>query len=450
MRGEALYQPFGQPPYTVTAYTPVFYWLAALLQAAFGPGFAPGRVLSFGAGVVAAILVGQIAARRTQARWAGWFAGVLFFALGMPGAYSWLPLYKEDVLGVTLSLGAIAALGRGTGRRQVLAAATLAALAALTKQTFVAAGLAGAIWLWRRDRRGARLFASVAVALVVLVCAAMEATAGAFLANAIFANVNPFRPEVLGLNLGLLLLFQSGPIILAILYLLDRAGQTPKAENDLMVWYWALTMVPLVGLGKVGSNYNYWIEFAAATSILATLAVQRQLDRARMMGQHARMPVACLALAVQLVAGGLLAHVEGLIGPAAHSPSQGQLAEFASLVHRVRSEPGPVLANPLDVVTLAGKPVLFEPYLFSILQSEGQWDAADLSRQICAGEVRLLVLDTPLERGSTEFQGYTHWPRPVFDALRQTMRLEDTLANRFVYVPRGPLPPDGSAAGCQA
>src|SRR4030088_2571331 len=41
--GVALYQPIDTAPYTVAAYTPLYYWLAAGLQVTVGPGFGPGR-----------------------------------------------------------------------------------------------------------------------------------------------------------------------------------------------------------------------------------------------------------------------------------------------------------------------------------------------------------------------------------------------------------------------
>jgi hypothetical protein len=134
LRGEPLYQPLGRPPYSVAAYTPLYYGLAAGLQAVFGPGFAPGRLLSLLAGLSVVCLVASLAARRAGDRRAGWFAGLLFLALGLPGAYPfsslpapypswltltypyypWMALYKEDVLGVALSVGAIAALLGGS------------------------------------------------------------------------------------------------------------------------------------------------------------------------------------------------------------------------------------------------------------------------------------------------------------------------------------------------
>ena len=117
-------------------------------------------------------------------------------------------------------------------------------------------------------------------------------------------------------------------------------------------------------------------------------------------------------------------------------PDKGQATEFAQVLERVRAEPRLVLAEPLDIVALADREIYFEPYVFSILQQGGQWDAGPAVRQICTGQVGLLVLDHPLEDPDWEFQGYPHWPTPVRAALRATMHLDRVQARLFLYVPR--------------
>src|SRR6266516_6355148 len=94
----------------------------------------------------------------------------------------------------------------------------LAALAILAKQTLTAAGLAGAVWLWRRDRKQAIVFAGVVVSTVLATSLILELTTGAFLANVVFANVNPFRPETLLGNLVVLALYQAGPLAVTVFY----------------------------------------------------------------------------------------------------------------------------------------------------------------------------------------------------------------------------------------
>src|SRR5712691_8467617 len=54
VRGEPLYQPLDQSPFTVAAYTPLYYAVVAGLRILGLPGFSPGRVASCVAGLCAA------------------------------------------------------------------------------------------------------------------------------------------------------------------------------------------------------------------------------------------------------------------------------------------------------------------------------------------------------------------------------------------------------------
>ena len=98
VRGQPLYQAMDQAPYTVTAYTPLYYWLAALPRLGFGPAFGPGRALSFVAGLAAAALVGYLSWRRTRANWPAVAASVLFLALGLVGPIPWFVSYVVRLL----------------------------------------------------------------------------------------------------------------------------------------------------------------------------------------------------------------------------------------------------------------------------------------------------------------------------------------------------------------
>jgi hypothetical protein len=147
--GQALYQPIDRPPFTVAAYTPPYYWAAATLEAVFGPGFGPGRALSLACGAASAVLLGWLAGRRVGGVWVCALGGLLFLAFAFPRPDTpWLGLYRVDLLGVALSIAALAVLSRSSGARAVITAGVLAGLALLCKQTVVAALVAGALWRW--------------------------------------------------------------------------------------------------------------------------------------------------------------------------------------------------------------------------------------------------------------------------------------------------------------
>jgi hypothetical protein len=112
--------------------------------------------------------------------------------------------------------------------------------------------------------------------------------------------------------------------------------------------------------------------------------------------------------------------------------------DFGKLIERVRSEPREVLADPPDVVVLAGRRNLLELYFSAIRHSQGQWNPDPLVRRICRGEVGLLVLRYKLESDARGiYQGYPYWPPPILAALRESMEFQTEQAGRFLYVPLG-------------
>jgi hypothetical protein len=432
----------------VAAYTPVYYFLAAALQALFGSTFLPGRALSFASGIAAAALVGFLTARRAQSRWAGAVAALLFLTLGFPGRFPFYALYKEDMLGVALALGAIATLsGPRTPRRLVLAGA-LASLAILTKPTLLAATLAGTLWLVQLDRRQAALFAGVCFAIVVSTVAVFELSTGAFFANTVFANAVPFRRDAFVENLRTLRHFQTIPLALAGLYLFDCLRKDRRPHADLLVLYWVACLPAVAGFARPGSAHNYWIELAASTAVLATLAAWAGFDARATLPDRLR-----TLFTVVLLAAGVAYVLRGFGSAAIPVKSVQSLPkaepDFHALVERMRAEPRKVLADPPDVVVLAGRRNLLELYFSSIRYTEGRLDLDPLIRQICRGDIGLLALRYELGSDARGvYQGYPYWPAPVLAALRDRMEFRERQAGRFLYVPVDPSTRDSRPGIC--
>jgi hypothetical protein len=302
----------------------------------------------------------------------------------------------------------------------------------LTKQTLVAPAVAGAFWLFLYDRRGAAVFVAVVGAVVGATAVALEATTGAFFQNVVVGNVNPMGLDVLAATMPVLVRFQAGPILVAGIAS-TRMLRARTARDRLLVFYWLATILPLIGLAKVGSNHNHWTEFAASTTILAGIGLWRACfanDRIRW-----HVPVALLAIALTVIAVVPLMGGVDRIRPTWPRPDAAEIEDRQALVDLVASEPRDVLAAPLDTLALADRPILLEPYIFAILERLGRWDSGPLVRRICAGEVGLLVFENPLEDGTGLYHGYPFWPDSVMEALEETMAPAGTQSRYFLYRP---------------
>ncbi|HEX8966929.1 MAG TPA: hypothetical protein VF937_03550 [Chloroflexota bacterium] len=430
LHGQALYQPLDQPPYSVTAYTPLYYWLAALLRVALGAGFGPGRALSFAAGLVAATLVGYLTWRRTRAVWPAAAATLLFLGLGLVGPIPWFASYKEDVLGLALSLGAVVALDRAPTPRSVAVAAVLAALAILTKQTLFMAALVGVVWLMFQRPRLAALFAALVGTLALAPLLVLEVTTHALLANTVLANINPFGMTVLSYNLVLLVLFQTAPVLVAAPYLVARLGRRAMVR-DLLVLAWLASLLPVLGLAKEGADYNYWQLFAAVTAILAASATWER--RERWSGAWSSLALALNAGVAITIIGAVT-----LADPTYIRPGAGASVAFANLVSRAHAEPRGILADPLDTSVLADRSIELEPVIYKLFYQVGEWDPAPIVSRVCSGEISMLVLGYPLGSPTQPaIQAEHQWPRPVLDALRHRLVLREVVpmgaAQRYVY-----------------
>jgi hypothetical protein len=419
--GQALYQRFDQPPYTIANYTPLYYWLVAALRDVFGAGFLSGRLVSLGCGAVAAALVAWLTWRRTRAVWPAAAAGLMFVGLGLVGPVPWSAAYKEDMLGVALTLASIAVLDGSRSHAGLVGAGLLAAGALLTKQSLLGPAVAGTVWLVVCCPRRAVWFVA-SVGLPVLGAGiALEATSGAFLGSTIGGNSHqPFDRLTFDYNLRQLLTFQTAPALLAAIGALALGA---RVFRDLVALNWLGSLIPLLPLGAIGADNNYWLQFAALSAVLAVSTVWAR--RSKLAGALGVVLLgANVGVGLMVVARPVAAHPEFV------RPSAGDDETLARLVQRVARAPTTVLADPLDVVVLADRPIVLEPILFSLLEQDGTWDASALVEQVCRGEVGLVILGYPLAEAGQRF------PRSVAAAMQRSLVLEESvpLAGRTRYV----------------
>jgi hypothetical protein len=461
LRGESLYRSVSEQPFVQVHYTPVYYYAVAALRLV-SSGFAPGRLLSVLSGAAVCAAIAYLVARNSGSWYLGGLAPLMFLGLGFPGGPApFLGLERVDMLAVALSTLAIAVLARGTAPTDVRTAGVLAGLALLTKQSQFAAAAAGGVWLLTRDRRAALSFGVTAAATVLVPSALLElGSSGSYWDNIGPANPSPTSFEFATNLFKELVVTQGVPVLLTLGYIL--AGRNWRAPGvRLVTLYWFASAIPVIGIVKAGSNRNYWIEFAAATSVVVALSLSTFLSNhhGRVRTMLSWVPILLLAAQLAFLAPARLT-TERSFDPVPLSWSlymdpferlSRQASGFNNLVRAVAHEDGVILAESADVVALGGHPVAFEPFAFSMLEEEGRWDSAPLVDDICSGRISLLVLSYPLESDSypVGLQQFPMWPRSVMAALRHAMQLSDERDWHWLYRPL-PATPSSSAACASA
>ncbi|MCL6647588.1 MAG: hypothetical protein K6U89_04575 [Chloroflexi bacterium] len=410
--GRPLYPPLGEPPYSVTAYPPLYYLAVATLLPVTGPSLVPGRLLSLAALALAAALVALAVTPLAGGRW-GLLAASLFLA--QPAAAEWAGLHRVDSLALAFALAGLLLASRS---RLGLAALALT-LSVLTKQTYLAAPLAVPLWLVcnGRWREAARFSVTVLGLVSGGVLLLQHLSDGQFLRHIVGANLNPYFPTLVLAWLGWAAVV-SGPLLLGAVL-----GLIVLPRRWLLWKLYLLASLPnILALGKEGASFNYWFEPLAAAAVLTAGVLALLLVRWPRLA--AASAVALLVTLLPAAAATARVSSAAVVQAGTDRPHVEQAVQF------VRDVPGEVLSEDLAIPVLAGKPVAFEYVIFTILWAEGAWSAEPLIEDVAAGRYPYLLLlgdDDPLAGDCRCF------PPPVWQALQQHYQREDHLGRFVVY-----------------
>lgn len=266
-----LYYDLNHYPYTVSAYTPVFYLLQAGLHKLGLPAYTAGRLISFLAlgGIV--VLSRRLVLLYTRDLYCAWTATLLVGSSAL--LLSWGTVGQVDTLAAAWAIAAFYQYSRYAIRSQKTLgwAAAFALLAFFTKQTMLACPAAIFILLWFQNRRTAIQFGGGLGALVTVIALSINAaTGGRFLANTVFANLNPYSFDKLLQHLKFAVL-SSGPLLLVAA--LGARAALRGAGRALFVYLALALGVFILTAPKIGSDLNYQMEFTILAIFCAVLSL---------------------------------------------------------------------------------------------------------------------------------------------------------------------------------
>ena len=416
------------PPYTISNYPPLYVALVAASVRFFGPSqsFFVGRSISILSAWASSILLMLIVYAPTRDRFAALSAGLIFLAF--PFVVYWSPLLRIDMLALALSLAGLyllaeaSAEGQPVSSRRLTGVSLLLVAALYTRQSYgLAAPFAAFVWLLARDwRQAARLAVLVGGLGLVLFLVLNGLTRGGFFFNIVTANVNEFRLGLLGYHWDRLREAALIPLCIggASLFL-------SRKWNPL----WTLAAPYLIGaslsaatIGKIGSNVNYLMELCAALSLAAgTVAAW---SRAHLSAYSLRAAfLILLAFAVGKMMDATLQDYTGDL-----RDRRAAIRELSELETTVAETTGPILADEyMGMLTLQGRPLVFQPFEVTQLAWAGKWDQTPLLDSIKKKEFAAIILyDRPWV---TE-----RWTQEMLAAIDHSYTLVDVVAENKVYV----------------
>ncbi len=486
-QGRLPYRPIDSPPFMVGTYPPLYLIISALLTSTAEPSFFGGRLVTAVALASCVLSLALITGWLTRSLFALLLAPLLFLVTFE--VWSWSPYFRVDFLALALSLlGVTTAVIGSQSRVGQYAPPLLFAMALLTKQTAIAAPLAFLFVHFLRERKRALKHCIVfAAAIGIPVLLLSMLTRGQYLVHTVIYNANKMNWSDLQIWARHLARFYPmwGILCLASLIILlrfvlllhhgrlltptdpsvgsyrtseDLSAERPRNQADalevrtyhanecekadqtfgckLILCYFVIALINIVGIAKAGSAENYLLEPLAAAALLVGVALGMAYPTGR--GSDVVDPLFKKFLLIFLIAHAVrLTHVWPMMFSAGRNPSPQDFRNAAAVTQRLRVADGGVVSELGGYALFAKKEFLFQPFIMSELARQGRWDQTHFVEELRQGKISLIVATVDLAG-----QDYTDAFTPEMrDAIRQAYEcrerfLDGRLWRHYLFYPR--------------
>ena len=267
LAGQALY-PAPSVGYVPDGYPPLYFYVSAAVARVLGASYLTLRLVSLVSSLACFALLARLVQRETGSIAAGTGAAGVFaatyFATG-----DWFDVGRVDSLFLALSIGGLYAARWMRGTRGAIAAGTLLAAAALTKQTGLAELVAVPAVLLLGPRRGlARVAALTAVAVLGLSTLVLRLTSGGWYIYYVFKQMS--EQSLTASNFGWFWTALATAMGLAACAALIGARRVPR---ELLAGCAALAVEGYATLVHSGGAINDVLPAYLAVALLAGLAL---------------------------------------------------------------------------------------------------------------------------------------------------------------------------------
>ena len=262
---------YGDLPFIITIYNPLFHWITASLPQDKANPFFTGRLISLIATALTLFLLffPGYSKNRPELLFASFLC--MGWILLIPTFFVGTVYLHPDMLGLFFSGIAIVVVANPTTLLKIILSSLFGLLAFATKQNFICAMASSFLFLCFVNFRKAILFASVSVALfVAFFILAQKAWGDGYWFSA-FISVSK-HPKFFDLALNRLWKLLKEPLF-SLLVVCDIASITHVAwkhkrlfhESPYPIYLGLTAIVPLFALGKIGGEESYYLEFMFAS-----------------------------------------------------------------------------------------------------------------------------------------------------------------------------------------
>jgi hypothetical protein len=429
-----IYRDLSQPPYLPAQYSPLLYMLLSVpgrLTSLENPFVGP-RLMIIGAFVACIGMTISLIRTLIPVRLA-WIWGVLM-ASSISIMWQWVPQLRADFPGIFFNLLAIRLL-LWQSRWAIPLAGVCVGLALQFKITFLAAGLAGALWLLVR-RRWKDL---ATFAIVSGVFAGGPYLLYSFREPRMMSQLLALSPGIVDIKGNVRLFSQaaSEPLVLFALLGLPPIFTRRWPRWSLLVVFAAtsLSLAALFDL-QAGGNINYYFEALLAATPIAVFGVLRLVAFAR---RNAALGSVIVALfCIHMLAPRVLSLYENRDYDWSQQSRNALSREMDSVLrgrHILTTVPRLSLIDPA--------PALTEPYLFSYLLHIGKFNPQPILKSIHNREFEAVITAARPQ----SWRGIPHIAPELHDAIAGSYQPRCTLGRWLLHLP---VSSDGSGIALAA
>ncbi|MEN6627598.1 MAG: glycosyltransferase family 39 protein [Candidatus Sumerlaeia bacterium] len=423
-QGQTIYGPIDRPPFLVGNYPPLFQAIYAGVNGSKASlwSLALGRRLTIASTILAALLMAAIVHRMTRALAPAILAAFLF--LVSYEVHQWSAFVRVDMPALAFTLGGVFAFVSSKRRWSMALAGALLAAAVYTRQTAILAPAACAIALAIGDRRRLAWFLGPMLGIALAALAFLEWTSGGeFLRHIVAYNANRMdwggwarlmKNEIWFFN-RFLVVALAAMIAARLVRGREKPPEGGATNRRALAIYAILGAISLLSYAKVGAAPNYVLEPLAATAIWLCAGLGALLN-----GQGRRAHIAAIVVCALLLihSGWCVTRQREMFSSPTPTAEDKRVA--GELTQYLRGVDGDLMCEEPMFTLLAGRPILFDPFIMTTLAREAKWDQTAFVHMIEKQSFARIVTCENLAAPRPYYERYTEL---MADAVRRHYRI---------------------------
>ncbi len=417
LAGDPIYKSIDDYPFIVTNYPPVYLFCCAGLVKIFGLSFAWGRLITFLVTIFVVFLIYKFLKPKIQKEIA-LISALLFISSSY--IYKDTPFMRVDMLGLFFCLLGFYIFLNIDIKNNTFYSVFLFLLSLYTKQTFISAPIAIAIWLFFNQRKRSIIFIfSMIIPYLIIFLLINYLTKGEFFRHNILYNLNIFDLKQAFKYYIRFLQTHSILLLFSLLFFLDTAR-----NKEFFIWrlYFIFSAIIGISVGKIGANTNYFFELIALSCIITGFSIERLKNY---IDSKKYLLITNSALITQLV---LFAHMPFYSEPAITKSDWQNGAQLSRVVLNTLDK---IISEDAGVLVLNKKQVLFQPFELTQLAYQKLWDQDKFLNDIRSKRFSLILLSFNVNY----FSDKERLTSKMAEAIKENYYIETLIGNYFLYRP---------------